>query len=92
MPIYVVTYDLIAKDGEKRDYQPIWDAIDTFPNHEVLLSVFLVQADSATEVETAITPALRKTDRYLVSRLRPNEYKYRAMPGTNQWLADHPPG
>jgi hypothetical protein len=92
LPVYVVTYDLIAKAGEKRDYQPIWDAIGQFPNHEVLYSVFLVEAPSAVNVEETIKPALRKDDRYFVTRLRKNEHRYRAMPGTNQWLADHPPG
>lgn len=91
MPIYLVTYDLIAKGGEKRDYQPIWDAIDTFPNHEVLYSVSLVEAASATAIKDAISPALRKNDRFFVTRVRNGEHTYRAMKGTNAWLEAHPP-
>lgn len=93
MPVYLVTYDLVeAYSGEKRNYQPIWDALDTFDNHEVLYSVYLVEAESAVAVEQVIKPALRKGDRHFITRLRPNEHRYAAMQGTNQWLADHPPG
>lgn len=92
MPVYTLTYDLICKDGETRDYQPIWDAIDGFPNFQVLYSVFLVEAASAVTVENAIKPTLRKNDRYFIDRLRPSEYRYSAMKGVNQWLAAHPPG
>lgn len=92
MPIYLTTYDLIAKDGETRDYQPIWDAIDTFPNFQVLYSVFLVEAPSAASIESALVAVLRKTDRYFIDRVRPSEHKYRAMKGVNDWLVAHPPG
>lgn len=91
MPIYTVTYDLIAKKGETRDYQPVYDALDKFPNFQALYSVFLVEASSAATIETALTSVLRKTDRYLIDRLRPNEYKYRAIAGINDWLAAHIP-
>ena len=91
MPVYFVTYDLIAKKGETRDYKPIWDAIDTFPNFQALYSVFLVQAANTRAVEITITPSLRKTDRYFIDRVRAgDEHKYRAIKGINQWLKDHP--
>lgn len=92
MPIYVVTYDLIAKKGEVRDYQPVWDALDNYPNFQVLYSVFLVDAPSDAHVEAALEPSLRKTDRYLIDRFRKGERRYRAMKGINDWLAAHPPG
>ena len=91
MPIYVVTYDLIAKKNETRDYQPIWDAIDTFPNFQALYSVFLVDAPTKTAVRTALLSALRKNDRYLITRMRPNDFHYRAIDGINEWLEAHPP-
>ena len=91
MPVYLVTYDLIAKDGEVRDYQPIYDALDKFENRQVLYSVFLVEASAAVAIEAVLEPVLRKKDRYFISRVRPNEHRYRAMAGINQWLADHPP-
>lgn len=90
MPVYLLTYDLVTKSGEKRDYQPLYDAINEFENHQALYSVFLVSADSASAIEKAISPTLRKSDRYFITRLYPNTHRYRVMPGTNQWLADHP--
>lgn len=92
MPIYTVTYDLIAKKGETRDYQPVWDAIDSYPNFQALYSVFLIEASSAADIKATLGAVLRKTDRFLIDRLRPNEYRYRAIEGINDWLAAHPPG
>lgn len=91
MPIYTVTYDLIAKDGNQRDYQPVWDAIDKFPNFQALYSVFLVEASSAASIKAELEAVLKKGDRYLIDRLRPNEHTFRAMPGINDWLEAHPP-
>ena len=92
MPVYLVTYDLIAKANEARDYDPIYEALDKFPNRQVLYSVFLVEADAVLTIEAALQPSLRKGDRYFITRLRSNGFRYRAMPGVNQWLLDHPPG
>jgi len=93
MPVYFVSYDLIeAFSGEKRDYQAVYAQISEFEHFEVLYSEFLVEADSASSVEETLTQALRKTDRYFITRLHSNWYKYRAMKGVNQWLEDHPPG
>jgi hypothetical protein len=90
MPVYLLTYDLIAKDGEQRDYGPLYKAIDQFPNHQVLYSVFGMDAPSAAAIEIAIVPALRKNDRYFITRLRANQHRYRVIPGFNQWLLAHP--
>ena len=90
MPVYLLTYDLIAKDGEQRDYGPLYKAIDQFSNHQVLYSVFAMEATSAAAIETEITPTLRKNDRYFITRLRADQHRYRVIPGFNQWLAAHP--
>jgi hypothetical protein len=91
MPVYLVTYDLIAKKGEVRDYQPLYEVLENFPNFEALYSVYLVEANSGADIESVISPVLRDSDRYFITRLRKSEYRSRAAKGINAWLAAHPP-
>ncbi len=91
MAVYLVTYDLKLGSGT-HSYQDLYDAIDAYPNHKVLYSVHLISTSlSYQALHDDLLQHMDPKDRLWVTELRKDQFTYRSMPGTNNWLKQHPP-
>ncbi len=92
MAVYLVSYDIKQGHGS-HDYQDLYDALDAIASRRILQSVFLVStARSSKKLYEHLLGFMDPKDRLWVSKVRKDEYSYRAMPGIGAWLKANPPG
>jgi hypothetical protein len=66
--------------------------MDAYANHKVLLSVRLIETSKGWKaLKDDLLRHMDPKDRIFVTELRKAQYGYRAMHGTTDWLAAHPP-
>lgn len=87
MPLYLVSYDL----RNKKDYQPLWDELTRLGGHKPLLSVYLLNVDSANaaDLKEHLAKFIDADDQLLVVEFSKKPAHQKANKGTNQWISDN---
>ena len=94
MAVFLLAYDLVNEPRGSFDYEPLWTELKRLNAHRTQYSLWLVSlTNTVSEVKDHFKGYMDENDRIWVAKLRPNPggFSYvNAMPGTTEWLANHP--
>ena len=87
MPFFLVGYDLKTNQGEKRDYNPIEEALEDLDSCHTQDSVWYVEhTGTARQLYDLLKTKVEDRDRLMVVEFSKKPSWQKALPGTNAWL------
>lgn len=87
MGLFAITYDLV----KGKDYQMLWDELESLGAHKALNSFYLVnlESDDALEVKNYLEQFVDSDDRLMVVRFYDRPHYTKALVGTNYWVKNN---
>ncbi|MFN3676552.1 MAG: hypothetical protein ACK4TC_11265 [Sphingomonas pseudosanguinis] len=90
MGYFVVAYDLKCRDGERRDYGPLIDALTEMDSCHTQKTVWYVSRDCSTiELRDDLKQYVEERDLLMVVRFTVRPRWTKGMEGTSDWLKRH---